>query len=188
MINFSDGELLNLLGGGYQTDPEIQSLSYAVQQGVKQWLKCLQSVTTFSDIDSVTAEQALDLAAAENQLVYYDPSLDIDTKKELIKRMNRWNMIAGTKAAVEEIATDLFGDCTVEEWPDYSGQPYHFRVVTSIPASSDNVGTFNRLISRAKNLRSYLDSVSILRTLSTQGSHSVGLRLTVVSLPPIYCV
>ena len=97
----------------------------------------------------------------------------------------RWHGIAGTKAAVEELASSIFDTCEVQEWFEYDGEPYKFRIIVGAQERAENVERFTTLLEKAKNLRSHLESVSILRSISTGGSHGVGIRMTVVRLPPI---
>lgn len=187
MIDLYNGELLNLLGPNYRADPEVQALSHALKQGMRVLLDHKDRATVYAGIDEAP-EAALDLLAEELQVQYYEQGYDISIKRALIKGSLYWHQIAGTKAAVEGLAGKIFADCEVQEWMDYGGQPYHFRVVTAAPASADDVAVFNSLLSKVKNLRSHLDSVSILRSLESPGNHNISIRVTVAALPAISCI
>ena len=133
-------------------------------------------------------EEALDLLATEMRTQYYDASYSPEIKRSLIQNTMRWYQIAGTKAAVEELAQTIFGNCTVEEWFEYSGEPYHFRVITNALAEPDNIEQFTTLLRSIKNVRSHLDSVSIHRIIYQNGNHSGGIGMTTVQAPPIRCI
>ena len=181
-----DGLLTDILGGPYQTDVEIQALAYSIREGIRLIIKYTDRGTIAGNIENAS-EEALDLMATELRTQYYDTSYSIDVKRRLIQNTMRWYQIAGTKAAVEELAQTIFGNCTVEEWFEYGGKPYHFRVITNALAEADNVEQFTTLLRSIKNVRSQLDSVSIHRIIYQNGNHSGGVAMTVVQPQPIRC-
>ena len=65
-------------------------------------------------------------------------------------------------AAVERVVSDIFGDGWVEEWPEYEGDPYHFRVHTSnVSAGDQEAAYFESIVASSQNVRSYLEAVVI---------------------------
>ena len=187
MISLYNGQPADLLGPNYRRDPEVKALSYAIQQGMQLLLRYAPRGMVYADLDNLQ-EPALDLLAVETDVQSYDKAYDVSIKRELVKNAIRWHQIAGTRAAVEELARKIFGDCEVQEWYEYDGQPYRFRVVTSATASADDVSEFNRLVSKVQNLRSHLESVSIVREISSPGNRDISIRVQVASMPPISCV
>ena len=59
----------------------------------------------------------------------------------------------GTKYALKEIfrTLNLTGD--IEEWFDYGGQPYHFKVLLQISDTSISENTEERLLSSVKEYK-----------------------------------
>ena len=184
MISLYDGILTDLLGAYYKKDPKVQALAYAMREGMRLLMRYADKMGVHTDIDNVP-EAVVDLMAAELNAQYYDTSYPIETKRKLVENAMRWHGIAGTKAAVEELASSIFDTCEVQEWFEYDGEPYKFRIIVGAQERAENVERFTTLLEKAKNLRSHLESVSILRSISTGGSHGVGIRMTVVRLPPI---
>ena len=187
MINLYDGQITDLLGPLYKSDTEVKCLSHAIRAGMRVLLEYKDRALVFADIDNMQ-EDALDLLATELRTQYYDTAYDISIKRDLVKQTVRWFQIAGTKAAVEELAKSIFGECEVNEWFEYGGDPYYFRIITNAPASADDVARFNVLLEKVKTLRSHIESVSILRSIRTQGNHSISFRVTIATPPAIYCV
>ena len=187
MINLYDGQLADLLGPNFREDIEVQCLSRAIRKGMQLLLEYKDRAMVYASIDTMQ-EDALNLLATELRTQYYDTSYDISVKRDLVKQTVRWFQVAGTKAAVEELANSIFGACTVEEWYEYSGSPYYFRIITSAPASADDVAHFNVLLAKVKNLRSHIESVSILRSIRTMGNHSISFRVTIATPPAIHCI
>ena len=184
--SFEEGLLTDLLGGPYRTDPEVQALAYAIRAGTQLLVKYTNNATVTGAAEAAP-EAALDLMATELRTQYYDTTYSKNIKRSLIQNTMRWYQIAGTKAAVEELAQTIFGNCTVEEWFEYNGEPYHFRVITNALAEPDNIEQFTTLLRSIKNFRSHLDSVSIHRFIYQNGNHSGGVGVTAVQAPPIRC-
>ena len=68
----------------------------------------------------------------------------------------------GTKFAIEEIFKTLNIVGNVEEWFNYGGQPYYFKVILQIFNRSINEETENKLIAlinEYKNERSWLEEI-----------------------------
>ncbi len=187
MISLYDGQITDLLGPNYRQDTEVQCLSHAIREGMRVLLNYKDRALVFADIDHMQ-EDALDLLATELRAQYYDTSYTIEVKRDLVKQAVRWFQVAGTKAAVEELAKSIFGECEVNEWFEYSGSPFYFRIITNAPASADDVARFNILLEKVKNLRSHIESVSILRSIRTQGNHSISFRVTIATPPAIHCI
>ena len=123
MISLYDGQITDLLGPNYRRDEEVQCLSHAIREGMRVLLNYKDRALVYADIDHMK-EDALDLLATELRAQYYDTSYTIEVKRDLVKQAVRWFQVAGTKAAVEELAKSIFGECEVNEWFEYSGSRF----------------------------------------------------------------
>lgn len=186
MIDLYNGQITDLLGPNYRQDKEVQCLSHAIREGMRVLLAYKERAMVYASIDTMP-EDALDLLATELRTQYYDTNYSIAVKRDLVKQTVRWFQVAGTKAAVEELAKSIFGECEVNEWYEYGGNPFYFRIITNAPASADDVARFNVLLQKVKNLRSHIESVSILRSIYTDGNHSISIRVQIAQPPAIYC-
>lgn len=75
----------------------------------------------------------------------------------------------GTPAAVQRAVDVVFSDAEVQEWFDYGGEPFHFRVVSQGAfASERDYRRLIRLIESAQNARSWLDSIVIRSRISLE--------------------
>lgn len=168
MIDFRDGELVNLLGPNYRSDPEVAALSYAIKQGMGVLLdgviKCASA-----NIDGLS-EDVLDLMAAELRTQYYDQTLDVEKKRELVKNTLRWHAHTGTATSMEQMASVVFGeDAGVEEWYTYGGDPYCFRISLDGPIQPPESyeRLFGSVLSSVKNVRSHYDGQFARRSTDT---------------------
>lgn len=115
-------------------------------------------------IDSLN-EQLIDYLAVQMHVDEYDDTENLDVKRQQVKQSFLLHRLKGTKYAVQKAVSTVYQSAKVEEWPKYSGEPYHFRV-TGITASMNETKTINklvRLINAYKNTRSWLDYVQFNR-------------------------
>lgn len=115
-------------------------------------------------IDSLN-EQLIDYLAVQMHVDEYDDTENLDVKRQQVKQSFLLHRLKGTKYAVQKAVSTVYQSAKVEEWTEYSGEPYHFRV-TGITAPMNETKTINklvRLINAYKNTRSWLDYVQFNR-------------------------
>lgn len=115
-------------------------------------------------IDSLN-EQLIDYLAVQMHVDEYDDTENLDVKRQQVKQSFLLHRLKGTKYAVQKAVSTVYQSAKVEEWPEYSGEPYYFRV-TGITAPMNETKTINklvRLINAYKNTRSWLDYVQFSR-------------------------
>lgn len=165
MISYYDGQLTDIMPFHINKEPEVQALSYALQQGTKLLYRYNQRLYLYTKFDE-QPEEIVDLLAAELRTQYYQTNMDLDTKRKIVKNTLVWYMTAGTPAAVEELVKAVFGkDGEVKEWWEYGGKPYCFRIKSEIPLTENNMDNFIRIIQKVKNTRSHLEAVEVFRQL-----------------------
>ena len=86
-----------------------------------------------------------------------------EEKRNLIKSSIKMHRYKGTKYAIKEIfkTLNLIGD--VEEWFEYNGEPYHFKVSLKISDTSISENMEERLLASVKE---YKNERSLLETLN----------------------
>ena len=166
MTNLYDGQITDLLNNGLKNNPEIQALSFAIQQEKQRILRMADTTRTAAVIDELP-EAVLDHLAVELRTQYYGADLPIETKRTLIKNTLIWYQKAGTLAAVKELSTIAYGDCDVQEWFQYGGQPGYFKVDTSsFQMVYDNLEMFFATLEKVKRLSAHLEKVTITSNIS----------------------
>jgi phage tail P2-like protein len=144
-------------------DAVIKSYAYAVHKAVDRLIRTyMRRSIIYSGLDGVP-ESVLDLLAIELRTQYYDDTLPVETKRELVKGTLLWYTKAGTPKAVSELITAVFGEGHVEEWYEYGGEPYYFKILTNAVMTPDMVEIFTELIRKVKNARSHLEAIKIHR-------------------------
>lgn len=160
MINIREGELLDLLPSLFSRQPEVKALSYALQQATVAFFDALDGAKVYAFIDGA-GDAVLDLLAVELMVKYYDTSLDIEAKRNLVKVAMLTSSKDGTKYAVEEVVGTLFGEGKVLEWFEYGGSNNHFRIDLDSKAGYD-VEPLLGVLDNVKRLSSQLDGIRLL--------------------------
>lgn len=163
MIKFTEGGLIDVWP---EKDPEVEALSYALQQQFIALKEHADQMQCFSNVEELN-ETVLDYLAIELQAMYYEQSMDLDKKREIIKNTMKWHIYAGTPAAVSEMVNVIFGTGRVVEWFDFENPeeriPGTFDIITDAGFSKDLIARFNKTIKKVKNARSHLRKVNIER-------------------------
>jgi phage tail P2-like protein len=150
-----DVTLLELLPENLRNDPDIIAASKAVDQEFQVLANSIKKCLTIADIDNASTE-VVDYLATEMNTEFYDQSFDISNKKSLVKNAYVYHYTKGTASAIKKLLHDAIGQGEVQEWFQYGGQPYYFKIVTDItdPATIQQLIT---AINSVKNERSHLD-------------------------------
>ena len=74
-------------------------------------------------------EQTLDVLAYDLHVDWYDYSYPIEVKRQTIRDSVRVHRRLGTKYAVETALGAVFPGTRVQEWFEYGGEPYMFKVI-----------------------------------------------------------
>lgn len=167
MIKLADYRTENALPSEMKT-PERIALSYAFDMQKKKYFDRVRRVYIWVALESVSDDK-LDFLAVENRVLFYNPSLAPSVKRNMIRNSVYWYMKLGTKHAMEEMIATYYPDSgtEMEEWFEYDGKPYHFRIKTTLPLDEKCYAELKELIKNVKNARSRLDQICTLRQLSS---------------------
>ena len=170
MIRYADGEPLNYLPEIFH-DADMKALSYAVKKAIGKALTYRVQIRLFADLD-ILSEEILALMALELGTQYYDRSLPIETKRDLIRNTLKWYSTAGTISAVQEMVDILFGYGIAIEWDkfeDGEGIPGEFEIITDMEIGDEAFKGLAEIIDRIKRLSAHLRSVKL------RGAFEIGI-------------
>ena len=171
-MDLNNIDLLQLQTSYMKDDPTTKALCTAITPELQQLAGLISKCILLGNVDNLPGE-VLDELAYELHIEWYDATASIDVKRSLIKSSDKVHMYLGTPYAVEQVVQDYFGDGVVEEWFEYDGDPYHFRVLTENSAvTGDLADQFSKAVSKVKNLRSILEAVIV--TMSGEMNMFIG--------------
>ncbi|MFO7153929.1 MAG: phage tail protein I [Caldicoprobacter oshimai] len=161
MITLKDVDLLTLQTSHMKQDPTTRALCAALTPHFRQLADEVKACIIYARLNALD-NQALDELAWQLHIDWYDPKASLEVKRQLIKNALKVHRYRGTPYAVEQVIQDYFGDGYIEEWFEYGGQPYHFRVITSNSAvTGEQAAQFAMAVEKVKNIRSRLEQIII---------------------------
>lgn len=113
----------------------------------------------YSRIDELP-EALLDILAKDFKVDWYNYNHSIEIKRAVIKDSFYVHKHLGTVGAVKRALSDIWPSCSLEEWFEYGGEPYHFRVsIADNDFTGDKHEQAAKAIAMTKNVRSWLDGI-----------------------------
>lgn len=167
MTKIQDASLYEILPFNVKSENiEVQAFSYAVQQAISMLCKFSDSVRVMTIIDDMP-ESVIDNLAVELNLPCFHVESSLDVKRALVKDAFIWYNTAGTAYAIRRYFSTISQDTDIQEWFEYGGAPYHFRIIATVPEEQTiDTTLFNDIIiqiERLKNARSVLDEILVVK-------------------------
>lgn len=181
--------LADVLPSNMANDPHEQALCAAFDAMAAVVANAIPSVLVLANVGNQPAA-VTDLLAIEQQTPYYNQALALNIRQALVAGGGKLNSIKGTKAAVEQAVQEAFGSGTVQEWFEYGGNPFCFKVlVNDFPDSDTQVTEIERAIAATQNARSHLDALVIVATTDLASGYmaatlSIGVIVNVTMQAP----
>lgn len=163
MVNIYDVSLLDLLPPNVKTDPDIIAAANSIDSECLLITNEINNCVILPDIDNLQ-DNVLDILAWQLHVDYYDNVLDIHKKRELVKNSIVWHKTKGTPSAVEELVSTAFDESKVQEWFEYEGDTFKFRIITTDRIiDNEKLKKLLKAVDSVKNKRSHLEGVFIER-------------------------
>lgn len=184
--------LVATLPPALQKDPSAVALAEAMADLLAQRPEEIEQLRIYPVIDRLD-ERLLDILAYDFKVDWWDADYSLEEKRRTLKDSWRVHKMLGTKAAVETAIRAIYPRTTVQEWFEYGGEPYHFRL--NINVSNETIASEKqrRVLERLnyyKSLRSHNDGVTYFMQAAARAvscAASLGSRMCVgveLSMPP----
>ena len=156
--------LIDILPPNLLADKQIYAAARALDDELQKITAATRNALLLPRLDELS-EEVIDLLAWQWHVDFYEPSMSIETKRQLVRESIAWHRIKGTKAAVEKMAQTVFKGGVVTEWFEYGGEPYHFRIdVLNAPnMTEESRDRLLAVVEASKNTRSWLDELRFRR-------------------------
>jgi phage tail P2-like protein len=160
--NFS---ILNLMPSNLASDPKIKMAAESFDNVLRDIIKKIPNISVIPNLvlNEIVDIILIDLLAWQFHVDFYDPKMPVSVKRDLVLKSLDWHFRKGTPSVVEDIVSTVFSKAIVQEWFEYDGLPYRFRVATeeSMP-DIETRRNLMRAINSVKNTRSLFDTLSQL--------------------------
>lgn len=174
-MNIQDTKLLDLVPMFMRDDQTVRGLCAAADAMFQQVINAIHIAWWRKYINELDTGQLDDIAKL-TEISWYDDAADAFSKRNVLKNYENVLAISGTPDAVKYAVKDLFGDVEIIEWPEYGGEPYHFKISVNAKFDEENVKRFDSVLSASKNVRSIIDHLDM--TQKTNAAVYVGGAVT----------
>nr|DAL87507.1 MAG TPA: tail protein [Caudoviricetes sp.] len=164
-MNDDEYKIAEHLPASINAEPVI-TLASAVDAGLAKINPDLLLI--YPAIDTL-GEDLIDCLAVQLHVDEYDDTATLSVKRQQVKESLLLHRLKGTKYAVQKAVSTVYQSAKVEEWPAYSGDPYHFRI-SGITAPIEDGAVVNKLVqivNAYKNTRSWLDDIEFIESTTT---------------------
>lgn len=166
MVNMATVKLIDLVPPSIRDDPEVQAAAAALEAELQAVTAAIPTVMLVPRIDELP-EDVIDALAWQWHVDFYEPGISLAQKRTLVKTSIAQHRRKGTPYAVEQVVKAIWSDAVVQEWWEYGGDPFYFRVIRiSGQVSPESYPRLKRAVDAVKNVRSWLEGVSLYRELS----------------------
>lgn len=160
-MRLNDIEFARLLPTWMRGDLADAALAQGVDEAVLALAPQIAVLSVWDCLDDLP-EAYLDELAWALDVRWYDSGADAQVKRDLIRNSDLVHAKLGTVGAVESVVSSYFGAGRVMEWPEYDGEPHHFKVFTTDPSAvGENLPRFLDMLAKVKRLSSVFDGIMI---------------------------
>lgn len=142
-------------------DPSMYALAAATAKALSARPAEIDKLRIYSRIDELP-EELLDILAYDFKVDWWDGDYSLEEKRKTLKDSWRVHRMLGTKAAVEAAISAIYPQTKVQEWFEYGGKPYYFKLQIDATDQDISSARHRRVLERVnfyKNLRSHLDGI-----------------------------
>lgn len=128
-----------------QKDPKMVALAHSIANVLEQRLDEINLGQIYTRIDQLP-EDLLDILAKDFAVDWYDHDYDLAAKRRTIKSAPYIHRHRGTAGAVLRGIRAIYPGSRLEEWWQYGGEPYHFRVMLDMSGSDASYVSTERVL------------------------------------------
>lgn len=179
--------MLFTLPPALKEDTSTEALAAATAEVLADRLAEIDRLRIISNIDNLE-EALLAILARDFKVDWWDPEYSIEEKRRTLKGSWRVHKTLGTKAAVETAIRAIYPLTTVEEWFEYGGNPYGFKIRLNLTGTEWTEERPRRILERVefyKSLRSHLDGMEYIREAEEPAALCMGGTVTAIVRLPI---
>jgi P2-related tail formation protein len=130
-------------------------------------------------VPDIMPEWRLDEMAWEWNMLWYDYSMLVEIKREMVKRAEEISRGIGTPGLMKRMLETVFESVNILSGPEYGGDPYHFMVEVAGNRAGELESWAQRAIDIFKPLRSAFDGFIIQTTEADKIQVSSALEIAV---------
>ena len=143
----------------------VQEVAKVVDDTLLSFDKTIAEVLIYPAIDMLGSE-LINTLAIQMHCDFYDDTLPLAVRRNLVKNSIAWHRIKGTPAAVEQMIQTVYQTGVVEEWFDYGCEPFFFKVnLGDSQITTQKIKNLIKMINASKNVRSWLEVLRFSKSI-----------------------
>ena len=155
--------LMSVFPHSLARDPDKEALAKSASQELQSLIEDNDRLAIYTAINKLP-EDLCDVLADDFKVDWYLANGTLETKRAQIASCFDVHRHLGTKAALVYALSDICPGTDIQEWFEYGGLPYYFRIILDVteqrlPISHDIV---TGIVNVVKSLRSVLEDDSII--------------------------
>jgi phage tail P2-like protein len=174
MSKLIESSIYDLLPPNLQ-DAESKALSAAFNAEFRPLVQYIQQKTQIYSNVSQLDESVCDMLALIFDIHAYEQTFDIETKRDLVQGAIIASLYKGTALAVQRVISAVHGGAKLDEWFDYGGDPFMFKIIVDTNRKGISINDYDKLmdnIDAYKSARSVLEGITV--NLKAQGQMAFG--------------
>lgn len=158
----NNDEVYNLLPENLKKYQNLSNISKALSQEIDKGVtKKIEELEIYIKMEKLN-DIVLDQLAWQWNVEFYSSELPKSKKIDMIKNSYFHHITKGTAGALESALKAIVNNLEVQEWYEYGGNPYMFKlVVEGSMLTEQEITTVYKLVEIYKNIRSHLDGFVI---------------------------
>lgn len=168
--------LLRTFPVGLRENPSISALGDVTMEALAKRPTEIGLLSLYPRIDELP-EALLDILAYDFKVDWWDPEYSLEEKRRIFKESWYVHKHLGTRAAVETALRAIYPRAEVQEWFQYGGKPYFFRLNIDLTGELSDAARPWRVMERVnfyKSLRSHVDEIVFTFILPPATLHAGG--------------
>lgn len=163
MTELENLKLSDIMPPNLLRDPFVKAMCDALDVQLNKLVENNKKISIYANIDNLP-EEIINYLAWQLHVDFYDENWNIKQKRDAVKNSIKWHRYKGTIGALEDYITTLFGEAKIQEWWEYSGGPYHFRINMNVEniVDIDTLKRITKAIYSIKNTRSWIDYLNFV--------------------------
>lgn len=150
--------ILRSLPIALQGDPSVVALSQATAEELAKMPAKIDLARIYAAIDRLP-EAVLDILAYDFKIDWWDGNYSIDQKRRVFRNSFLVHRRLGTRWAVDTAIASVYPGSVTEEWFEYGGDAYHYRIFIETCREPLDVVQVLKAAQRVKRLAAHCDGI-----------------------------
>ena len=159
MRDYNAESLLSIFPRSLKVSPDYWTIAQVVAPELERLFNAAMLAGIYYRVNELP-ENVLDDLAVELDVFWWKPDATLAEKREGIMQALASHRRLGTTQAVQDAINTFLGGGVVEEWFDYSGDPFHFQITgADVAGIMENYPAFLRVLDGVKRASAIMDEL-----------------------------